>query len=43
MTRVDEIVAAIKFHPEPMFLFGLASLARYEPEGLMRDLIAADR
>ena len=42
MTRVDEIVSALKSKPEPMFLYGLVVMAQRDYDGLMRDLIEAD-
>ena len=33
----------MRTHPEPMFLFGLVSIAHYDYEETMRDMLAADK
>lgn len=43
MNRVEEIAQAMQTHPEPMFLFGLVELAKYDYDGVMSDLAIADR
>jgi hypothetical protein len=42
MTRVDEIVAALKSGPTPMFIYGIVALAKDDYEGVMFDLAMAD-
>ena len=43
MNRVEEIAAAMNTRPEPMFLFGLVELAKFDYDGVMSDLVIADR
>lgn len=41
MTRVDEITAAMKSGPAPMFLIGIAVLANQDFDGIYHDLALA--
>lgn len=41
MTRVDEIAAAMKSGPAPMFLIGIAVLANQDFHGIYYDLALA--
>ena len=43
MSRVEEIASAMRAHPEPMFLFGLVSLAHHDYEEITQDMFAADK
>jgi len=43
MTRLDEIADAMRTKPTTMFLFGLVQLAHSDYEGIMRDMVAAER
>jgi hypothetical protein len=43
MNRVEEIAAAMQTHPEPMFLYGLVASARHDYDGVLSDLVTADR